>query len=88
MESQVRTIEGTRAARILRAELMAMAGAAARDPSRTRTLRLVRLGLSETRLQQEWSAAAEALRPEVLALLSVQAVFPDGHARVFGSMER
>lgn len=88
MESQVRTLEGTRAARILRAELMAMAGAAARDPSRTRTLRLVHPGLSETRLQQEWSAAAEALRPEVLALLSVQAVFPDGHSRVFGGTGR
>lgn len=36
------------------------------------------------RLDEEWWAAAEALRPAVLSRLSLQVVFPDGRSRVFG----
>jgi hypothetical protein len=84
MEAQVRTLHDTAAARVLRAELMAIAAAVARDSSRTGTLRLVRPRISEARLEEEWRAAAGALRPAVLSRLSLQVVFPDGRSRVFG----
>jgi hypothetical protein len=84
MEAEVRTLQATAAARILRAELMAMATAIARHPGRTATLRLVRSRISEERLEEEWRAAADALRPAVLSRLSLHVVFPNGRSRVFG----
>jgi hypothetical protein len=85
MEAEVRTLRDTAAARVLRAELMAMASLVARDPSRTATVRLVRPRLSEERLEEEWRAAAGALRPAVLSRLSLQVVFPSGRSRLFGA---
>ena len=84
MEADVRTLHDTAAARILRAELMALATAIARHPGRTATLRLVRPRISEERLEKEWRGAADALRPTVLSRLSLQAVFPNGRSRAFG----
>lgn len=84
MEEQVRTLHDTAATRVLRAELMAIATAVARDPRRTGTLRLVRPRISEERLEEEWRAAAQALRPAVLSRLSLQVVLPDGRSRMFG----
>ena len=84
MEPEVRTLLDTAAARILRAELMAMATAVARHPGRTATLRLVRPRISEERLEEEWRGAADALRPAVLSRLSLQVVFSNGRSRVFG----
>ena len=84
MEADVRTLHDTAAARILRAELMALATAIARHPGRSATLRLVRPRISEERLEKEWRGAADALRPTVLSRLSLQAVFPNGRSRVFG----
>ena len=85
MEAEVRILRDTAAARVLRAELMAMASQVARDPSRAATLRLMRPRISEERLEEEWRAAAGALRPAVLSRLSLQAVFADGRSRVFGA---
>ena len=85
MEAEVRTLRDTAAAQVLRAELMAMASRVALDTSRTATLRLVRPRISEERLEEEWRAAAGALRPAVLSRLSLQAVFADGRSRVFGA---
>ena len=85
MKTQVRTLHETAAARVLRAELMAIAAAVARDPTRRGTLRLVRPRISEKRLEEEWGAAAGALRPAVLSRLSLQVLFPDGRSRVFGA---
>jgi hypothetical protein len=84
MEPEVRTLRETAAARVLRAELMAMASHVARDPSRTATLRLVRPRISEERLEEEWRAAASALRPAVLSR-PPQVVFPDGRSRLLGA---
>jgi hypothetical protein len=84
MEAEVRTLQDTAAARILRAELMAMATTIARHPGRTATLRLVRPRISEERLEEEWHAAADALRPSVLTRLSLHVLFPNGRRRVFG----
>ena len=85
MDAEIRTLRDTAAALVLRAELMAMASQVALDPSRTATLRLVRPRISEKRLEEEWHAAAGALRPAVLSRLSLQAVFADGRSRVFGA---
>lgn len=63
---------------------MATAAARAR-PGQTETLRLVSPGLSESRIEEEWCAAALALRPKVLERLSLQVVFPDGRTRIFGA---
>lgn len=83
---QPRTLRDVAAARILRSELLAMATAAARaQPGRTETLRLVSPSLSESRIEEEWRAAADVLRPKVLERLSLQVVFPDGRTRVFGA---
>lgn len=84
MQAEVRTLHDTAAARILRAELMAMASAVARHPGQTAVLRLVRPRISEKRLEDEWRAAADALRPAVLSRLSLQVFFPSGRSRVFG----
>jgi hypothetical protein len=86
MEAQVRTLHDTAAARVLRAELMAIATVVAREPGRKGTLRLVRPRISEGRLEEEWRAAAQALRPAVLSRLSLQVVLPDGRSRVFGAL--
>lgn len=84
MQPEVLTLRDTAAARVLRAELLAMAARVAGDPSRRGTLRLVHPRMSEARLEEEWGAAARALRPSVLSRLSMQAVFRDGRSRVFG----
>lgn len=80
-----RTIRSVSAARIVRAELLAMAAAAATNPDRIQVLRLVHPRLSETRLEAEWVAAAGAFRPEVMDRLSLHVRFPDGRVRVFGT---
>jgi hypothetical protein len=85
MGSEVRTLRDTAAARVLRAELMAMASLVARNPSRTATVQLVRPRISEERLEAEWRGAARALRPAVLSRLSLQVIFPGGRSRVFGT---
>jgi hypothetical protein len=85
MGGETRTLRETAATRVLRAELMAMASQAARDPSRTATLHLVHPRISEARLEEEWRAAASALRPAVLSRLSLQVVFSDGRSRQFGA---
>ena len=86
MGEQLRTLRDVAAARVLRSELLAMATAAARArPGQTETLRLVSPRLSERRIEEEWRAAADALRPKVLERLSLQVVFPDGRTRIFGS---
>lgn len=84
----MRTLRDVSAARVLRSELLATATAAARGaPSRTETLRLVNPSLSESRIDEEWSAAADALRPKVLARISLQVVFADGRTRIFGARQ-
>jgi hypothetical protein len=86
MEGQLRTLRDVSATRVLRSELLAMATAAARArPGQTETLRLVCPSLSESRIEKEWGAAADALRPKVLERLSLQVVFPDGRTRIFGA---
>ena len=80
----MRTLRQMAAARVLRAELLAMASHVARHPSRTGAVRLVHPRISEQRLEEEWRAAAHALRPSVLSRLSLQVVFPSGRFRVFG----
>jgi hypothetical protein len=84
MGTEVRTLRQMAAARVLRAELLAMASHVARHPSRTGAVRLVHPRISEQRLEEEWRAAAHALRPSVLSRLSLQVVFPSGRFRVFG----
>ncbi len=42
-----------------------------RDPSRTGTVRLMHPRISEQRLEEEWRAAEDALRPSVLSRLSL-----------------
>jgi len=85
MKAEVRTLHDTAAARILRAELMGMATAIARHPGRRATLRLVHPRISEERFEEEWRAAADALRPAVMRRLSLQVIFPNGCSRVFGA---
>ena len=80
----IRTLEDTAAVRVLRAELMVMATQLARHPGQTGMVRLLRPRISEKRLQEEWLAAAEALRPAILARLGLEVEFPDGRSRVFG----
>lgn len=85
MASQPRTLKDVAAARVLRSELLGMATVAARAwPGRTQTLRLVTPSLSERRIEEEWLAAAEVLRPKVLERLSLEVVFADGRTRAFG----
>jgi len=64
-----------------------MAAAAARA-GRNERLHLVHPRLSEGRIEKEWAAAADALRPDVLNRLSVQVVFPDGRTMHFGAHSR
>lgn len=86
MVEHARVLRDVAAARILRSELLAAATAAARaQAGRTETLRLVSPSLSESRIEEEWRAAAEALRPKVLERLSLQVVFADGRTRIFGA---
>lgn len=80
----VLTLRDTAAARVLRAALMEMAARVARDSSHRGTLRLVHPRMSEARLEEEWEAAAGALRPSVVSRLSLQVAFRDGRSRVFG----
>ena len=81
----VLTLRDTAAARVLRAALMEMAARVARDSSHRGTLRLVHPRMSEARLEEEWEAAAGALRPSVVSRLSLQVAFRDGRSRVFGT---
>jgi hypothetical protein len=69
---------------VLRSEILAMATAAARG-GRNELLLLVHPRLSESRIEKEWAAVGDALRPDVLERLSLQVVFPDGRTRHFGA---
>lgn len=81
-----RVLRDVAAARILRSELLAAATAAARaQTGRTETLRLVSPSLSESRIEEEWRAAVDVLRPKVLKRLSLQVAFADGRTRIFGA---
>jgi hypothetical protein len=88
MPPATRTLTDTAATRIVRAELMAMAAAVAASPGRRETLRMVHPRISEQRLEDEWRSAAAVLRPNVVARLSLQVIFPDGRTRLFGSQRR
>jgi hypothetical protein len=85
---RLRTLRDVAGAGLLRAELLSRAVAAARGAAgRTEILRLVNPRLSESRIAEEWQAAARALRPTVLARISLQVLFPDGRTRIFGARQ-
>ncbi len=83
MEPALRTVQDITATRTLRAELLTVAAAVAQTPGRTGILRLVHPRISEQRLEQEWRAAVEVVRPNILSRLCVQVDLPDGRSRVF-----
>ena len=84
MATTVRTLREPRAARTIRAELLAIAGAAAKVPQRTAILRLVHPHLSEHRIEEEWQLARSVLRPAVLSRISLQVEFEGDRLRTFG----
>jgi hypothetical protein len=80
----IKVIDGVRATRTLRAELMSLAADAASSPRHRVVLGLTDPRITEDRLEREWQAAARALRPDVLERMSLSALFSDGRSRVFG----
>lgn len=80
----IKAIDRIRAVRTLRAELLSLAVHAAGVPRRRVILCLTNPSITEDRLEQEWQAAARALRPDVLDRMSLSVLFSDGRSRVFG----
>lgn len=79
-----KVIDGIRATRTLRAELLSLAADAASVPRRPVVLCLTDARITEDRLEREWQAAARALRPDILERMSLSVLFSDGRSRVFG----
>jgi len=86
MEPRVKSLVGLDASRTLRAEVLAMAEAADRDPDARQLLCLLSPRMTEERIEEEWHFLARVLRPEVVGRLSIHVVLADGRSRSFGDV--